>query len=318
MFKLKDSCKTTFLPAQVGVGIQAGAESAIHTCRKFIKASHANPKILLKVDFSNAFNNIRRDVMLKELRKRNPEFYPMIYQAYSTGSNLLFGNEIILSLSGAQQGDVLGPYLFSLSIQNLIHDLKSELNVWYLDDGSLAGDPKLVLEDFKSIINYGKDLGLSLNTAKCEIFMMNALYEDNKLVIDEFKSLAPDIKFINPSDLTILGSPILEDSFIPTLSSKLSELKLMINRIKNLDSHDAFFLLKNVLAIPKILFFLRSAPLYTCQFLNEFDHAIKKGLEFICNIAINENIWMQLTLPVKFGGMGIRSFQKIALPAFIS
>ena len=92
----------------------------------------------------------------------------------------------------------------------------------------------------------------------------------------------------------------------------------MINRIKNLDSHDAFFLLKNCLAIPKILFFLRSAPLYTCQFLNEFDHAIKKGLEFICNIAINDNKWMQLTLPVKFGGMGIRSFQKIALPAFIS
>ena len=89
---------------------------------------------------------------------------------------------------------------------------------------------------------------------------MNALNEDIELVIEEFKNLAPDIKFINPSDLTILGSPILEDSFIPTLSSKLSELKLMINRIKNLDSHDAFFLLKNCLAIPKILFFLRSAP----------------------------------------------------------
>ena len=35
--KLKDACKETFLPAQVGVGIEAGAEAAIHSCRKFIK-----------------------------------------------------------------------------------------------------------------------------------------------------------------------------------------------------------------------------------------------------------------------------------------
>ena len=72
-----------------------------------------------------------------------------------------------------QQGDVCGLYLFSLGIQKLILDLKSEMNIWYLEYGFLAGDPKLVIEDFKYTINNGKDLGLSLNTGKCELYFIN-------------------------------------------------------------------------------------------------------------------------------------------------
>ena len=156
MFKLKDSCKTTFLPYQVGVGITAGAESAIHSCRKFIKYPHDQPKVLLKVDFANAFNNVRRDIMLKELRSKHPEFYAMVWQAYSSGSNLFFGKDIIKSLTGLQQGDVLGPFLFALSIQKMVSELKSTFNIWYLDDGSLGGDPYIVLDDLKKYLNMGK------------------------------------------------------------------------------------------------------------------------------------------------------------------
>lgn len=42
---------------------------------------------------------------------------------------------------GPQQGDPLGPLLFSLlSIHPIIASLKSEINIWYLDDGTLGGD----------------------------------------------------------------------------------------------------------------------------------------------------------------------------------
>jgi hypothetical protein len=43
--------------------------------------------------------------------------------------------------TGVQQGDPLGPVLFCLALHPVIKSLKSEFNVWYLDDGVLADDP---------------------------------------------------------------------------------------------------------------------------------------------------------------------------------
>ena len=38
-----------------------------------------------------------------------------------------------------------------LGIQDIITNMKSEFNVWYLDDGTLGGDANTVLEDAKEI-----------------------------------------------------------------------------------------------------------------------------------------------------------------------
>jgi hypothetical protein len=46
-----------------------------------------------------------------------------------------------------------GPMIFSLAIQPIILSLDSKLNIWYLDDGTLADYPEVVLSDFKKVIN---------------------------------------------------------------------------------------------------------------------------------------------------------------------
>jgi hypothetical protein len=56
-----------------------------------------------------------------------------------------------LSETGVQQGDPLGPLLFCLTLHPVIKSLKSEFNVWYLDDGVLADDPSIVFNDFQEI-----------------------------------------------------------------------------------------------------------------------------------------------------------------------
>lgn len=38
---------------------------------------------------------------------------------------------------------------FSLCIQPVIEILASELNIWYLNDGILGGEPKTILNNFK-------------------------------------------------------------------------------------------------------------------------------------------------------------------------
>jgi hypothetical protein len=63
----------------------------------------------------------------------------------------LYGDHLISSSVGPQQGDPCGPMIFSLAIQPIILSLDSQLNIWYLDDGTLADYPEVVLSDFLSI-----------------------------------------------------------------------------------------------------------------------------------------------------------------------
>jgi hypothetical protein len=90
-------------------------------------------KVLLKLDFKNAFNSVERDCILKEVQCHTPLLYPYLYQCYRNPATLFFGNHLISSSVGAQQGDPCGPMIFSIAIQPIILSLDSELNIWYLD-----------------------------------------------------------------------------------------------------------------------------------------------------------------------------------------
>ena len=94
---------------------------------------------MMKLDFQNAFNSIRRDLMLASALEKAPVVFPLTFTSYCQTSFLFFGEYTINSCEGIQQGDPLGPLLFCLAIQDLISSLKSEFCVLYLDDGTLGG-----------------------------------------------------------------------------------------------------------------------------------------------------------------------------------
>ena len=76
---------------------------------------HPRWLVICKIDFANAFNTVRRDVILKNVQETLPEIYKMVWQQYSRESNLYFGDEHILkSGEGVQYSDPLGPLLFHL------------------------------------------------------------------------------------------------------------------------------------------------------------------------------------------------------------
>ena len=186
----------------------------------------------------------------------------------------------------------------------------------YLDDGCIAGPPDEVLADILRIKAATQDLGLNLNTDKCELCFLGP--HDGR-VLHQFRGVAPLIKVVNKSNLTLLGAPIFPEAVREVLDPKLTALRLMCSRLEKLDSHTALFLLRNAFALPKMTYFLRAAPCFVnTDILGEYDSILRKALESIINIQLDDNTWMQASLPITCGGLGIRKATDISLPAYLS
>ncbi|KAF2902177.1 hypothetical protein ILUMI_04009 [Ignelater luminosus] len=206
-----------------------GCEAAVHCCRIFIHQNTDTQKVLLKINFRNAFNTVEGDEMLKCVKDRIPKLYNFLFQCYSKSSQLFFGEKRILSQVGAQQGDPAGSLLFCLVIQAVIENLNSELNIFYLDDGTLGGDPNTVLHDLDIIIKLCWNLGLQTKPSKSEFLAWAAI-----------------------------------------------------------------------------------------EIINATDRSIEVAFESISNISFDEQQWCIASLPIKFGGLGLRKVSDIMLLAFLA
>jgi hypothetical protein len=81
----------------------------------------------------------------------------------------------------------------------------------------------------------------------------------------------------------------------------------------------AYTLIKNCLFIPKFNFLLRTTPFWKfSNYVNSIDSSLKSCLERILNLRSTNLQWRQSTLPIRFGGLGIRRISDICLPAFLS
>ena len=76
-------------PTQFGFGMPVGCEAAVHATRRYLsQASEVLPRVLLKVDFKNAFNTFRRDCLLRVVKEQFPQIYLFVWQLYSSPSEL--------------------------------------------------------------------------------------------------------------------------------------------------------------------------------------------------------------------------------------
>jgi len=185
-----------FLPSQVGVGTPLECDAAVQGTCYFMDQPH-NEKVILKLDVKNAFNSIRRDTVLQEAQKHLPEIYPFIWDCYSSKTSLFHGNFSLDLATGVQQGDPLGPALFALVIHEVTSTIKADLNIWYLDDGCIGGEPQTVLTTASMIRDGLSAIGLEINNSNCELLLINHtdinMSQTSKLFQDQFPSLSiPD------------------------------------------------------------------------------------------------------------------------------
>lgn len=307
-----------FSPLQVGCGTRGGAEAAAHALRAFTAQCTAND-VIVKLDFSNAFNSVRRDVVADLLAKEMPELLPFFKLCYESSSFLVFGDYLIISEEGFQQGDPLAVFLFCLSIHKLLKGLKSKFKTAYIDDISKGDYWKVVLEDLAFVVREIPKIGLSLNEGKSELVIFSTEDTTSHEILTEFRKVCPSIAITKREDLKLLGSAIGEQAVHEVFEEKLTDFKTLAERLSSLSSHCAYALLKNCFAIPKLLYFLRTSQIFQkADRLSEFDEELRSALERITNVAMTPHAWSQASLPVRLGGMGIIAPSKLASSAYIA
>lgn len=311
-FLVREEMGELLAPSQLGYGVKRGAEAAVHAARHFVQGLE-HDRVFVKLDFANAFNSLRRDKMLKAVENLVPDLLPFVHSAYCSTSLLFWRDKTLESAEGVQQGDPLGPLLFCLSIHHLISRLTSDFKLFYLDDGSLGGRCEDVLRDIRIVEKTAEELGLQLNRSKSEVVCHDSS------TLEQFLSSSPGFCVTPPGSVMFLGSP-LGDNVDNAILEKVGALKILESSIPYLRIQDALLLLRHCLAVPRFTYLLRTAPCFQSPQLLLFDEVLRRILSSVCNIPFSsdDQLWTQASLPVRLGGLGIRSAVHLAPSAFLA
>ena len=173
--------------------------------------------MLLKMDFKNAFNSLKNQIVLKHEHAIRASVYPFAFLAYSKPGFQMYGNTIISSEVGTQQWEREAPPLFAETIQLLAIDMQSKIIKWY--------DYKFVLKDLKRVMSSEKDLRLKLNFAKSELCFLEILLSRSMThFCKNFQKVWPGEKVTAKEQLVILCAPLGYEVKRDLLSTKIEEI----------------------------------------------------------------------------------------------
>ena len=218
--------------------------------------------IILKIDYANAFNTVRHDLMLETTFNKHLGAYRYMEAAYGSDSFLLFGDTIILSSEGGQQGDPeAGPLFCDATLEDAL-SMESPVNIWYYDGGNIAGTADGVLRNLIRIKDSEAHTGLRLKPTKCEICFLSDSIDTvtRQDITEQVTRMCPGITVKEWDSLVILDAPMGEQVIENSLKDKIDQLEKLSTRLPFMEHHDALFILRNSFSIPKLTYILRTSP----------------------------------------------------------
>jgi hypothetical protein len=93
------SSSSILLPPQAGVGVKGGCEGLIHATRRYVETMGSD-RAFVKLDFSNAFNSLRRDALLDAVSRHHPDLLDFALSSYGAASELWVGETVLSSAEG--------------------------------------------------------------------------------------------------------------------------------------------------------------------------------------------------------------------------
>ena len=164
--------------------------------------------------------------------------------------------------------------------------------------------------DVEFIMQEARYIGLEVNPAKCEVI-------GDAGITSAFKF--SNFVHVLRDDAELLGSPLVRSSKQDRiLENKCKELSTAISRLHLLDSHYSLSIITHCISAPKLLYTSRTSCCFDNDLLVQFVIIVKTGLESVLNVRLSDHQWLQASLPVRDGGIGVRSVVSLAPSAFLA
>ena len=315
---VKQNMKSLLIPHQLGFGVKHGAEAIVHSARIFLEKLQPN-EIMIKLVYKDAFNSIFHSGVIAVVEEYAPELLPFVNSLLSIPSYYFHDNKIVRPTKSLPERDPLAPLLFCLATHRITTDLKCDLKVFYLGIGILGGQILDVFTDLESVKKRAKDLGLELDYERCKIICHDPVTLKKTVQGVDSTKLNLVKKRESPTLLRCpLGSVKNVEFLIHKIIISLEKLK---NDLVHHQSCDTFSLLRNIYSLYDMKYILSCTPCFLAQnLLQEFDEVQCSILSHIVNTPIqcSDPAWIQATLPVKYGGLGVRSAVTLAPCAFLA
>ena len=174
------SVRSILEPIQVGVQTKAGCEAIIHTTRQWTKSFCDDPDRVWCFLICLTPSTVSLEEPCSQLVRRHfPWMAPWADTCYRHDSNLLVGSSRIRSRRGVQQGDPLGPSLFSLAVHPCVVEAiriseaqypgDLDYKAFFLDDGTIAGKAQAVKLFLDTLERLLLEIGLEIARSKTKV-----------------------------------------------------------------------------------------------------------------------------------------------------
>jgi hypothetical protein len=317
---------------QMGINIKGGPQSALHIIQTALQSNKNH--VIICTDFANAYNSINRSKIGKAFLDNAllTDLHPLFHALYSQPAPLLIHGKdgvlhsIVSSDTGVRQGDPLSSLAYAMAVEPIYVEVQGKHRdttvVAVQDDFYIIGPLRAAAEAYISLRTRVADpsLGLSLCASKCKLFHPSKTPPNS----EELKKTAQDlgIQFIH-GRLVVLGTPIGEDkdNITETLRGVVSEY---IAKVKPVLTHKAMapkiaLTLVQKCVIPKMMHLARTLlPSLAADPFRHFDSLVFNLVTDMLKLPKNMSAPLRghVNLPLKLGGLGIRSYTKIHRAAF--
>lgn len=297
----------SLLPSQFGVGTKGGVEPIVHTLNLALTGGLPSKYThFTMLDAVNAFNCADRGMVARACATHCPDLFRAAKWSYNRPSPMALLMEddsirTIMSSQGVRQGDPLSAILFSLVMRPFLEKLQEHLGpkylvLAYLDDIFIlaqGGDAEACTHEFIATCTSP----VRLNPAKCSTLSLEVIKDNGAKLLG-----------------TALGSVQFRDRF---LVEKIAQLEHTLNNLSLLPHHHALYLLRHSLQL-SLRHLLRTpgSPDLSSAWIR-LDTSLWRQVRRMRGAGFAQPDRASLFdalgfLPVKFGGLGILTHQKLS------
>ncbi|HYC00552.1 MAG TPA: hypothetical protein VEC57_15570 [Candidatus Limnocylindrales bacterium] len=314
-------------PVQKGVGVAGGCERGVHVLQAALELG-GDDVVLGKTDIANAFNTVPRGRMLADCYA-HPELAPAFRQldwSYNEPTRLLVVDHgvvrVVWSCEGTRQGDVLSQAAFAVSARRRYAAVLSAhptvTAVAIHDDLTLAGPHADVVAALDTYQRETASDGHRLVPEKCSILWPHVTPTPAALT-----SACADRGFQIVTGCTeVYGAPVGLDRDAITrwvVDAAARDAQLF----SDLEHHEmpmqVSVLLLRVSAVPTMDYTIRTVPSdLTRDAARSFDERVLRTFYAKTGIAVSDVAQQLLQLPIRNGGIGLRSIATACAPAYAS